>query len=114
MRRVQTTKERALEFVREAFGECMECENHDEGIVSVTICAEVPPCRGMVKVVDVSARSANAAWSKAMRAARKRVEAEILLVDQQIAKGELAVIALRDRRKRIITTLNSDGTVEVP
>jgi len=103
---VQTTRERTLDIVRAAWPNVEVSEDSDETGTRVVIRAEIPPCRGLVKVVDVSARTINTAWAKAMTAAYKRVDQEVPRIDQTIAQTEIEVDRLRRTRRRIIDTLN--------
>lgn len=112
-RRVQTTKERAQEYIRVAFGGCEahESEPNAAGIVRVRLTAI--DGRGWHEdVVDVTAKGVNAAWAKAMVAARKVAEAQIPRFDARIAQAELDAECERDARLRLFAVLNSDGTTE--
>jgi len=111
--RCQTTKERALEYIRAAFGgyESDQSEPNRAGIVRVRIFATDD--RGRCElVVNVTAKSGNAAWAKAMVAARKVAEAQIPHFDARIAQAELDAERERAARLRLFAVLNSDGTTE--
>ena len=108
--RLQTTREYTLTLLRAAWPNVEEREESDDTGTRVVLLAEIPPCRGLVKVVDVSARTINTAWARAMTAARKRVESELPRVDQAIAQAEIEADRLRKQRRRIIDTLNGFET----
>lgn len=109
--RLQTTREYAEQLMRAAWPTIEVREDSDETGTRIVILAEIPPCRGLVKVVEVSARTINAAWAKAMRLARKRVEQEVPRVDQAIAQAEIEAERLRKQRRRIIDALNGVNEV---
>ena len=111
--RLQTTREYTLTLLRAAWPNVEEREESDDNRTRVVLLAEILPCRGLVKVVDVSARTINLAWARAMTAARKRVENELPRVDQAIAQAEIEAERLRKQRRRIIDTLNGFETDEV-
>lgn len=108
--RLQTTREHTMALLRAAWPNVIDREESDDTGTRVSILAEIPPCRGLVKVVDVSARTINLAWAKAMRAARKRVEQEVPRVEQAIAQAETEADRLRKQRRRIIDALNGFET----
>ena len=112
-RRCQTTKERALEYILAAFGGCgfHESGPNAAGIVRV-ILFNGEDRAWHDPVVNVTAKSSNDAWAKAMRAARKVAEAQIPRFDARIAQAELDAERERAARLRLFAVLNSDGTTE--
>ena len=112
-RRCQTTGERAHEYIRAAFSGCEahESEPNAAGIVRVRLTA-IDGRGWHEEVVDVTAKGVNAAWAKAMVAARKVAEAQIPHFDARIAQAELDAERERAARLRLFAVLNSDGTTE--
>jgi hypothetical protein len=112
-RRAQTTKERATEYIRAAFGECgiHESEPNELGIVRV-ILFRSESRRWSESVVNVTGKGVNEAWEKAMRRARVVAEAQIPHFDARIAQAEIAADRERAARLRLFDVLNSDGTTE--
>ena len=111
--RSQTTGERAQEYIRAAFGGCEvnESEPNASGVVRVRLTA-IDGRGWHEEVVSVTAKGVNAAWVKAMVAARKVAEAQIPRFDARIAQAEIDAERERAARLRLFAVLNSDGTTE--